>query len=164
MANINDFRSCLQQRTNRAHMCFDTILQRCRNRMQIAVKTGVLQILFDVPEFMMGYPPYNIGQCITYIMSQLVRAGFSVQYVFPKGILISWGCAAPQPVTIQPQSNLLTYNPTCATTQTQQLLQQPQQLLQQPQPKLQQNASKVPTDLQRAFATRKPGMKLTLDI
>jgi hypothetical protein len=127
--------------------------------MQIAVKTGVLQILFDVPEFMMGYPPYNIGQCITYIMSQLVRAGFSVQYVFPKGILISWGCAAPQPVTIQPQSNLLTYTPTAATTQTQHLLKQPQ-----PKQQQQQNASKASTNLQRAFATRKPGMKLTLDI
>ena len=49
---------------------------------------------------MIGYPPYKIHDCIRYLMYQLSNAGFTVSYIFPKAINVSWCNAAPPPVTV----------------------------------------------------------------
>lgn len=100
MANISEFRNTLQQRTSRAHRCFGEILERCSTRMRSAARSGALQLLYDVPEFMIGHSSYDVGEAIMYLMAQLTQAGFTVSYVFPRSIMISWGSAAPPPIMI----------------------------------------------------------------
>lgn len=100
MWNLSDFRTALQGRRSRAHACYDTILENCRCRMRSAVRVGALQMLFDVPEFMMGFSTYDMREAIVYLMARLTEAGFNVHYVFPRAILVSWAAAAPPPVTI----------------------------------------------------------------
>ncbi|EFJ40432.1 hypothetical protein VOLCADRAFT_99764 [Volvox carteri f. nagariensis] len=134
---------------SRVQSCFDAILGRCRKRMQAAVKTGVLYIVFDVPEFMIGHPPYNICQCITYLMAQLTKAGFTVRYLFPRALIICWGAAAPPPPVLPlppPPVRLL------------------EAAAQHRPPPAENGAGAAGPLAPRAVLDKKPGGKLTLDI
>ena len=45
---------------------------------------------FEVPEFVIGYPLYNINECVNYIHDKLTSNGFLVKYYFPNILYISW--------------------------------------------------------------------------
>lgn len=45
---------------------------------------------FDVPEWQPGCPRFDVKDCILYIVWHLRSSGFSVMYVSPNRLLISW--------------------------------------------------------------------------
>jgi hypothetical protein len=45
---------------------------------------------FDVPEWQPGCPRFDVKDCILYIVWHLRHSGFSVLYVSPNRLLISW--------------------------------------------------------------------------
>lgn len=45
---------------------------------------------FDVPEWQPGCPRFDVKDCILYIVWNLRTSGFSVMYVSPNRLLISW--------------------------------------------------------------------------
>lgn len=47
-------------------------------------------IWFLVPEYIVGEPIYDKGDCIGYLVTQLEKNGFHVKYMHPNTLFISW--------------------------------------------------------------------------
>ncbi len=45
---------------------------------------------FDVPEWQPGCPRFDVKDCILYMVWHLRSSGFSVMYISPNRLLISW--------------------------------------------------------------------------
>lgn len=45
---------------------------------------------YVMPEILIGYPNYNLAECLNYIMNSLNKDGFRCKYIHPNLLLISW--------------------------------------------------------------------------
>ena len=79
-------------RQNRRREAFDNILENCYKRIQkcVHVLRNVESCFFEVPEFVIGYPLYELNECIQYCINILTSKGFAVKYIFPRILMISW--------------------------------------------------------------------------
>jgi hypothetical protein len=50
---------------------------------------------FIVPEIIIGVPKYDQGACIAYIMDKLKENGFTLRYIHPNTLFISWAHWVP---------------------------------------------------------------------
>lgn len=48
-----------------------------------------------LPQFLIGYPNYNISECVMYITDKLEYDGFLTRYIHPNLLLISWNHWVP---------------------------------------------------------------------
>jgi hypothetical protein len=77
---------------------YNKLLSRVHNR----IKTSSRQrennqfCWFLMPELLVGYPNYDISECLMYIIDRLERDGFLTRYVHPNLIFISWNHYVPQ--------------------------------------------------------------------
>jgi hypothetical protein len=46
--------------------------------------------MLEVPEYVCGFPLYDLNSCIKYLIDSLKVNGFLVKYYFPKVLYISW--------------------------------------------------------------------------
>lgn len=73
-----------------------TLFNKILNRVHIRIKTTSKQNANDrccwyvVPEIIIGVPKYDQAGCIAYIMDKLKDNGFSVRYIHPNTLFISW--------------------------------------------------------------------------
>ena len=71
---------------------YNKILKRIHQRIKITSRqrTNNTMCSFVMPEIMIGFPTYDIGDCLVYIMSKLEENGFLLKYIHPNLLLISW--------------------------------------------------------------------------
>jgi len=50
---------------------------------------------FIMPEILVGYPNYNLSDCLVFIIDCLEKDGFLTRYVHPNLLLISWNHWVP---------------------------------------------------------------------
>lgn len=48
-----------------------------------------------LPQFLIGYPNYNISECVMYIIDKLENDNFLTRYIHPNLLLISWNHWVP---------------------------------------------------------------------
>ena len=51
---------------------------------------------YPIPETILGYTHYDSGNCIAFVMEQLVNNGFKVQYFHPHLLFIVWAFYVPE--------------------------------------------------------------------
>lgn len=72
---------------------FDVILGKCHAKIKNIAGQGGMNIFFEVPFVLLGYPLYDINECIDYIVDALRKNGLLVQ-ILPhpnhNTIYISW--------------------------------------------------------------------------
>jgi len=88
--NIYELQKEISKKKERRTRSFDKVLEICHNKIKEASKKELTNIYFDVPEYVIGLPMYNLSNCIEHIVRCLKENGFHVQYYFPKYIYISW--------------------------------------------------------------------------
>jgi hypothetical protein len=88
--NIYELHQEIHKKKVSRTVTYDKVLDICHNKIKIAAKNELLRVCFDVPEFVIGLPVYDLNECIKYVMSNLNRNQFMVQYYFPKILYISW--------------------------------------------------------------------------
>jgi hypothetical protein len=83
-------------RQARRYEAFEIILENVYKKIQkcIQVTRNVFSCFFEVPEFIIGYPLYDLNECIQYIVKILISKGFAIQYMFPRILFVSW---SPKP-------------------------------------------------------------------
>ena len=91
MYNVNDIRKFIHEREKGRLKIFEEILETCFHRIQSAVVRDDPFALFVVPDFIIGKPKYNFGNCIQYIIFRLKNNGFKVKYHYPNALQIFWG-------------------------------------------------------------------------
>ena len=77
------------------------LFNKILNRVHIRIKTTSKQKINDrccwyvIPEIIIGVPKYDQAGCIAYIMDKLKENGFSIKYIHPNTIFISWAHWVP---------------------------------------------------------------------
>lgn len=72
---------------------FNVILGKCHVKIKKIAEQGGMNLFYEIPHFLLGYPLYDINDCVEYIVECLRKSGFLVQ-ILPKPnnytIYISW--------------------------------------------------------------------------
>jgi len=69
---------------------FDKILQRCHNKITLYAENRKTECIYEVPEFIIGVPLYDINELREYLVSSLNKNGFILKQIPPNWIYISW--------------------------------------------------------------------------
>jgi len=69
---------------------YDKILNRIYNRIDIASNVDNTYCIFDIPEYIYGFPIYNINSCADYLIKKLMSNGFDVKFIKPNILYIYW--------------------------------------------------------------------------
>ena len=88
--NIYELHEEINKKKKKRSQSFDHVLGTCHQKIKNASKKELVKVFFDVPEFVIGLPVYNLTDCIKHLMKSLEENGFLVQYFFPKLLYISW--------------------------------------------------------------------------
>lgn len=91
--NIDDLYEKKQRRDLKQISIFNKIMGRIHKRIQhTASKKKYTDnfIWFAVPEYIVGEPIYDKGECIGYLVNNLEKNGFHVKYIHPNTLFISW--------------------------------------------------------------------------
>ena len=90
--SIDDLYEKKQKRDVKQISIFNKILNRIHKRIQHTAKNKQTDtsIWFNVPEYIVGEPIYDKGECIGYLVSKLDDNGFHVKYIHPNTLFISW--------------------------------------------------------------------------
>jgi hypothetical protein len=82
-----------KEKTHARTLCFDRVLELCHRRIRTVASYGGQNTFFEVPGMMIGYPLYNIHECMDYLVEQLRKTGFLVQILPPPNVCVlyvSW--------------------------------------------------------------------------
>lgn len=87
---------------------FKKILNRIHTKIKITSRQKLNEnyIWFLVPEFILGYPKYEQGNCIGYLIDKLKKNNFLVNYYHPNLLFIYWGHIIPKYVRTQIKDKL----------------------------------------------------------
>lgn len=91
--NVRDLTTSMQSRQARRNLCFDKVLEQCFTYVKKHADKNKLFCFYEVPEFQLGYPLYDLNECITYVVKKLESNDFLVRYFFPRILYISWNVA-----------------------------------------------------------------------
>lgn len=72
---------------------FNVIIERCHEKIKNIAAQGGMNIFYAIPYILLGYPLYDINECVEYVVEALRTNGFLVQILpFPNNntIYISW--------------------------------------------------------------------------
>lgn len=90
---------------------FNIIIEKCHNKIKTIAAQGGMNIFFEIPYIMLGYPLYDINQCIEYVVESLQNNGLLVQ-ILPhpnqNTLYISW---KPADVSTKKQLTSSKYHP-----------------------------------------------------
>jgi len=105
MNQIPSIHSLHQEKSNQENSkndIYNIVLSKCIDKIKSTNKhTDQTYIVFDVPNILIGYPSYNFKSCILFLMTQLSRHGYIIEFMEPCFLYIDWG-----------QKNNLVYNHT----------------------------------------------------
>jgi hypothetical protein len=90
MFTIYDIIDNKKKRESKKLEMFSHILENCCKVIKKCDEIRVTHCVFEVPEYIFGYPLYNLNDCIVYLLQELTKGGFKVQYIFPNTLIISW--------------------------------------------------------------------------
>lgn len=71
---------------------YNIVLNKCIDKIKMTNKqTEQTYIIFDVPNILIGYPSYNLKSCILFLMNQLSKHGYIIEFLQPCFLYIDWG-------------------------------------------------------------------------
>lgn len=88
--NIHDLYRDREEIKEKKNSNYRAVLHKIHKKIKKANSLERNKISYDVPEYVVGVPVFNLNKCISYIIKQLRGNGFLVKYYFPKMLYISW--------------------------------------------------------------------------
>ena len=88
--NIFELQNSINKKKQNRTQIYENVLYKCHMKIKTAAKQEKYDCIYDVPQYIVGLPLYNINECMDYIINQLNDNGFNVKYYFPKFLHISW--------------------------------------------------------------------------
>jgi len=72
--------------------CFKKILDIIMKKIEIKALSGDTFLLYEIPEFILGEPSYDIKECSEYLMKELKKHSFlkDVSFYEPNVMFIAW--------------------------------------------------------------------------
>ena len=69
---------------------YDSILKKCHSRILYNSGLQRTYCFYQIPEFVIGTPLYDISELRNYIMNSLKTNGFKILYIKPNWLFIYW--------------------------------------------------------------------------
>jgi hypothetical protein len=69
---------------------FHKVIEFCSKKIQQNAIRNATWCMYEIPEFIIGYPIYSLNECIQYVYEFLIKKGFRVDYYFPRILFVSW--------------------------------------------------------------------------
>jgi len=90
--NIDELYEKKQKRDQRQLSVFNKILNRVHRRITTTsqMKRDEKYIWYNVPSFIFGEPIYDQTDCIAYVVTKLAEEGFTIKYINPGTLFVSW--------------------------------------------------------------------------
>ena len=88
--HVNSINRCVRERTKKSMYIYEDMLKKCFRRVKLAVDLGEKSCFYQLPEFILGKPSYNMTQCLKYMYDNIVKYGYYVKYLPPNIFFISW--------------------------------------------------------------------------
>ncbi len=92
MINIDELNKINEDRFTKRLEIYDNVLKKVHERIKnVAHSTrGGVFCFYIIPSFIFGIPIYDMNICIIYIVKNLIKNGFIVNYTHPNLLYISW--------------------------------------------------------------------------
>lgn len=109
--NADELRDKFKEKCKIRKNVYNTILEKCYYRIQLAASSDKTYLLYPIPKFILGLPAYNLAYCAAYIIYHLRQNGYTAQFFNPNVIFIMWYFEMPNYFDPYPNSTkLLTLN------------------------------------------------------
>lgn len=88
--NIRELYSTINSKNIKRMEIYDDILLKCHKKIIYNSGLERTYCFFQIPEFIIGIPIYNVNELKMYIINSLKKDGFEYLYVEPNWLFISW--------------------------------------------------------------------------
>ena len=88
---MNDLHNKQNEKNLKRLEIYDSVLVKCHERIKYNSNFEKTYCFFQIPEFIIGTPLYNINEMRKYIINSLKTNGFNILYIDPNWLFISWG-------------------------------------------------------------------------
>lgn len=91
--SLNELYNVRREKQKNKTVCFDKILELCHRRIRNVATYGGQNTFYEIPGLLVGYPLFNVRECLEYVVLHLRRAGFLVQILPPPHmavVYVSW--------------------------------------------------------------------------
>ena len=88
--DMKELHATINKQTLKRMELYDSILKKCHSR--ILYNSGLQRIycFYQIPEFVIGTPLYDVLELRNYIMNSLKTNGFEILYIEPNWLFIYW--------------------------------------------------------------------------
>jgi hypothetical protein len=104
--SLNELYQVRQMKDHSKKTSYERVLELAHRRIRNVNSYGGMNTFYEIPGMLVGYPLFNIHDCLAYVVEQLRGAGFLVQILPPPHVCvvyISW-----DPNEIKPTRKRLT--------------------------------------------------------
>ncbi len=88
--SVKDINNLMTSKQKNKVVIFEKIYDMCQTQIIKYAKNDKYRCFYEVPEFILGMPLYNLNQAIIHVLEKLKKNGFMVKYYFPNHLYISW--------------------------------------------------------------------------
>ena len=94
--NVNDLHKKAKEKELSRNKIYFKISKKCFDKIKDSSENDQTYCFFKVPEYIPGFPLFNMTQCVLYLLNLLKEKGFHSRYVDGYVIYISWNIPNPQ--------------------------------------------------------------------
>ena len=96
---MKELYSTINQKTLRRMELYDSILKKCHSRILYNSGLQRTYCFYQIPEFVIGIPLYDIIELRNYVMNSLKTNGFEILYIEPNWLFIYWNVKGAKSLT-----------------------------------------------------------------
>ena len=97
--DMKELYSTINQKTLRRMELYDSILKKCHSRILYNSGLQRTYCFYQIPEFVIGVPLYDIIELRNYVMNSLKTNGFEILYIEPNWLFIYWNVKGAKSLT-----------------------------------------------------------------
>lgn len=88
--SINDIERYQKKKIKKEIQIFEKILGNCFRKIREFVMRDQKYIIYTIPEYMIGFPSYNISKCAYYVNKKLTEEGYITKLLSKNVIFVCW--------------------------------------------------------------------------
>ena len=88
--DMKELHATINKQTLKRMELYDSILKKCHSRILYNSGLQRTYCFYQIPEFVIGTPLYDILELRNYIMNSLKTNGFEILYIEPNWLFIYW--------------------------------------------------------------------------
>ena len=97
--DMKELYATINAKTLRRMELYDSILKKCHSRILYNSSLQRTYCFYQIPEFIIGVPLYDIVELRQYIMNSLKTNGFELLYIEPNWLFIQWNVKGAKSLT-----------------------------------------------------------------